>query len=146
MNQVIMADTTWSVAEPGERVLKASVAINIPQGKLSISVGAAKLAGHPRFVRLLYSPPTASIAIVPTTSEDELGYAVVTSAGRKRSNGRTIGTHHQTRSRHFCRMLIAAGYHGTWVVPLTWHRDGMLWGDMDGARQRENKTKGAKAA
>ena len=149
MKQTTMAGMQWTVAEPGHRVLAASLAVNIPQGKLSLSVGAYKLAGSPRFVRLMFSPSPASIAVVPTTDKDELGYAIVSSAGRKRANGKGIGAHHQTLSRHFCRMLQAAGYHGTLIVPLSWHPEGMLWGDLTTATTRERKmgqTKGAKAA
>lgn len=145
MNQVTMADTTWTVAEPGYHIPNPSVAINIEGAKINISVGAFGLAGNPNYVRLLFSPSPASIAIVPTTGDDELGYTVVTCTTKPGPRGRTY-SNHRTFSRPFCRMLAAAGYHGTWVVPLAWHPDGMLWGDMDGARQRENKAKGAKAA
>lgn len=146
MKQTTMANMQWSVAEPGERVRRASVAINVKAGKLTISRGASILAGSPDFVRLLFSPSPASIAIVPTNSADPLGYSINNSVEGQRPDGRTIGAHHQTLSRPFCRMLAAAGYHGTWVVPLAWHPDGMLWGDMEGARQRENKTKEKRAA
>ena len=146
MKQTTMAGMQWAVAEPGEKVRKASVAINVKAGKLTISRGASLLAGSPDFVRLLFSPSPASIAIVPTTSADPLGYSINNSTEGQRPDGRPIGAHHQTISRSFCRMMAASGYYGTWVVPLAWHPDGMLWGDMDGALQRENKTKEKKTA
>lgn len=134
------AGMTWQVAQPHARVYKPSVAINIAAGKLTISRGATNACGDPDHVRLLYSAEQASIGIMPTTAADELGYTIIRNAGTK-PNGKPVGMHHQTLSQPFCRMLAAAGHRGTIVVPLQWHPDGLLWGDLTMATQAKPRGK-----
>lgn len=137
-----IAGMEWSVAQPHTRVYKPSVAINIPAGKLSLSRGATNAMGDPDHVRLLFSADPPSIAVSPTTPADTLGYTICRGKGRRPDGERTGGEHHQTLSKPFCRMLEAAGYRGTIVVPMTWHPDGLLWGDLTMATKRKSQAKG----
>lgn len=131
-----LAGMTWQIAEPHARVYKPTIAINIPQGKITISRGAVNLANKPEHVRLAYSAKQASIAVIPTTPDDPLGYILGERGHRVAPpNGRPTGIYHQTLSQPFCRMLAAAGHKGTIVVPLQWHPDGLLWGDLTMATQ-----------
>jgi hypothetical protein len=137
-----LAGMDWQVAEPHARVYKPTMAINIQQGKITLSRGAVNLAGKPEHVRLAYSAKPPSIAVIPTSPEDALGYTI----GARRNgaqSGKPTGVHHQTLSTPFCRMLATAGYSGTIIVPMQWHPDGILWGDLTMATRRTpNKTKG----
>jgi hypothetical protein len=136
-----LAGMDWQIAEPHARVYKPTMAINIPQGKITLSQGAVNLAGKPKHVRLAFSAKPPSIAAIPTTPDDALGYTIGARQNGPR-NGKPTGVHHQTLSQPFCRLLAAAGYSGTIMVPMQWHPDGMLWGDLTMATRRTpNKTK-----
>lgn len=135
-----LAGMAWQVADPHARVYRPTISVNIPSAKITISRGAMNLGGKPAHVRLAFAASPPSIAVIPTTPDDTLGYTISEHAGMRR-NGKPVGVHHQTSSVLLCRMLAAAGYSGTVVVPLQWHPDGMLWGDMSMATQRVSRPK-----
>ena len=136
-----MAGMDWDVCDPlsGGQRAAPRITINLDHNTLSLTGGAMELAGNPSMARVLYSVEHNSIALRPTS--DMRDNAVFNISRTKLVNGAggmmTVGD--------LCARLRAKRLSGSLSVPVEWHPDGLLWGDLTMATKRPGKAKGGAA-
>lgn len=133
-----LAGMDWQVCEPspgGNNPIQAT--INIEAGKVYCSRRAWRAAGSPDAFMLMYSREHKSIGLRPCHAT-ERGSTPVTMPG---------GTTPLLCARTLTNAMRSGGRRGTWRIPLQWHPDGLLWGDLSMATQfqRKSKAKGVAA-
>lgn len=136
MRSMHKAGMDWSIIQPRKRTQKLHVSINTRHYKLTFSRGLMAVIGNPANVLLAFSPSPASIAIIPADQDDDCGYTVNYGVTRRRPGIGDRDGDDKLQSAPFCKALKAAGYNGTVNVPLHFHPDGLLWGDMSQATMR----------
>lgn len=129
------AGMTWDVCEPinGSPSLMR-VSIDFAQKRVFVPWAALEAAGHPIAVQLLYSRAERSVAIKPIDQRDPS--ALVLTLRTHRGLGRYAS------AGMLVRRLSADGYSGPLTVPVQWHPDGLLWGDLTMATRRKSQAKG----
>ena len=129
------AGMTWDLCEPisGSPSLMR-VSINMGEARIYIPAAVFDAAGGPTAVQLLYSRDERSVAIRPVDQRDPS--ALMMTRRTDKGVGRWVS------AGMLCRRLSADGYSGTLTVPVQWHPDGLLWGDLTMATKRPGKAKG----
>lgn len=133
-----LAGMEWDVCEPTRGpAARASATINIDGGRVSITSLAFEEAGQPEAFVSLYSSERQTVGFRRADPRDALAVLV----SNKESHGHGG---RQFAATVLTRRMRADGYSGSIHVPVQWHPDGLLWGDLTMAtkRQRESPTKG----
>lgn len=133
-----LAGMTWDVLAPivgrqSEMVVSISALDN---RRLYLPDAVWSALGRPGMVRLLYSKLRQSIGIVPASAGDALAMVVTC---------RTKGQGRYASCAMLVRRLTNDGYSLPLSVPVQWHPDGLLWGDLTMATKRTGKGKGGAA-
>ena len=132
-----LAGMEWEVCGPAPGALRTSrITINLGERRASLTEDAYNAAGKPDAVVLLYSAEHKTIGLRPVPASDPMSVLL------SHSKGRTTG--HQLSSGGLVRRMKSDGYTGSISVPLQWHPDGLLWGDLTMATkfQRKSQAKG----
>lgn len=128
-----IAGMTWDVCVPTHGApSRPTVLVNIKAGRLNLTKAAYEAAGCPQALLLLYSAEYRSIGLRPADPRDS-GTLLVsgsTRAGKQVSAG------------SLTRRLAADGYAGILLLPVQWHPDGLLWGDLTQATRPASGRKG----
>lgn len=137
-----LAGMEWEVCGPVPGSIRvARITVNMNKGKISITQQAYALAGKPDALMLLYSPEHKTIGLRPVESNNP--FSVIVS----RTSAGDISP--QVSAAGITRRMAADGFDGSVCVPVQWHPDGLLWGDLTMATKFHRKSpaqKGAKAA
>lgn len=137
--KTVVAGVTWDVCERGSQPPSSPrISIHTKGKRIFISGAAFEAAKKPEFVRVLYSETEQSVALMPVRGDDPSASVVSPRAGR------TTGWN--VAAAALCRRLITGGYTGTLYLPVQWHPEGILWGDLAGAKRvARSKAKGGAA-
>jgi len=131
-----LAGMSWDVCPPTHGVpSRPTVTVNIKAGRLNITQAAYEAAGRPAAIILLYSAEHKSIGLRPADPRD--GGTLMVSGSTRAGK--------QVAAGMLSRRLAADGYGGILVLPVQWHPDGLLWGDLTQATRssgRKGKAKG----
>ncbi len=129
-----LAGMEWEVCEPiSGQHSEMTISINCGQRRIYIPTEPLEAAGWPTAVQLLYSRNEQSVAIRPVDHRDPS--ALVTSQRTDAGLGRYVS------AGMLCRRLLADGYSGTLTLPVKWHPEGLLWGDLSMATKRPAKAR-----
>lgn len=129
----VLAGISWDVCEPTHgSASQPSVSINIEAGRVSITAAAYDAAGRPEAFVSLYSPDHKSVGFRRADPRDALA-VLVSNKGAAGHGGR------QFAAATLTRKMRADGYSGSIYVPVQWHPDGLLWGDLTMATKRVRK-------
>lgn len=133
-----LAGMDWEVCEPTRGPAgRASATINVDGGRVTVSELAFEQAGKPEAFVLLYSAEQRSVGFQKADPREALAM-LVTQKHAKSHGG------HQFAAAMLARRMRSDGYSGTIYVPVQWHPDGLLWGDLTMATKRARKTAKAK--
>jgi hypothetical protein len=102
---------------------RATVSLNLSSGRASMTSRAFDDAGKPVAVVSLYSSEHKTIGFRPADPRDATAVLVSNKHG-KGHGGR------QFAASMLARRMRADGYAGSIRVPVQWHPDGLLWGDL----------------
>lgn len=130
MKHETVAGMTWDVCEPTHGSSgRLSATINVDEGRVTISGAAYSAAGRPAAVLVLYSRENKSFGLKPANPRD---HSTLVVSGNTRAGK-------QVSARILTRRMAADGYTGRLAVPLQWHPEGLLWGDLTMARKAQRR-------
>ena len=133
-----MAGVDWDVCK-AMNVAESGVTIDLKRGRVSITPQAYDAAGKPAAFVSLYSAEHKSVGFRPADPRDALAVLASNRRGRAPSLAR------QFAAGMLSRRMRADGYSGSIYVPVQWHPDGLLWGDLTMATRRKRQAKGGGA-
>ena len=129
-----LAGMAWDVCGPVRGpAARASVTINLTAQRVTMSRLAFEQAGKPEAVVVLYSADQRSVGFKRSDPREALAVLVTNKHGRGHGG-------HQFASTLLARRMRSDGYSGTLYVPVQWHPDGLLWGDLTMATKRAGKS------
>lgn len=134
-----LAGVEWDVCERNTHHYssKSLISINFRSGYINVSGPAWESAGSPDMFVVLYSRLNRSIALRPATPTDRDGLVAASAGG--------TGTSRRVKCRSLCNRLVADGYQDNQLkrIPIQWHPDGLLWGDLTmGVKVKSRAAKG----
>jgi len=135
-----IAGMDWEVCGPAPGQPRTSrITVNLTRGRVSITSEALRLAGNPEALVPLYSPEHKTIGLRPVQPTNP--NALLVSRTSSQDSSRHIA------AAGIARRLVADGYKGSISMPVQWHPDGLLWGDLTMATQftRRMRPKGGAA-
>jgi len=130
-----LAGIDWEVAERAySSTSNPAITVNLKTKKVCVTRKAYELAGSPVAVVMLYSRKHKSVGIRPSPYDNKASLCIV-----------DCGAHGcRISAASLANAMIADGYNGSLVVPVRWHQDGLLWGDLTMATKRQRKAAKAK--
>lgn len=128
MKHETLAGMTWDVCGPANDWMVATV--DLDRGRVSITGAAHAAAGRPSAVLVLYSAQNKCFGLKPASPRDHSTLVI---------SGPTVRAGKRIAARMLARRMMDDGYSGKLSVPLQWHPDGLLWGDLTMARRTQNK-------
>lgn len=133
-----LAGMAWDVCEPinGGPRISPRISIHSDDKRIYITLAAWELSGGPAAYQVLYSSDERSVGLRPIDPREPSSLAVTQ---RRDKGGRQIS------AAGLINRLARDGYAMPMSVPVQWHPDGLLWGDLTMATKRTGKAKGGAA-
>jgi hypothetical protein len=132
-----LAGMDWEVCERlVGPTIRSTATIELKHGRICLTALAFEAAKKPEAFVVLYSRDNKSIGFKPAALRDDL--AMMVSRDKRYRGG------HRLSSSVLARQLREDGYTGVLHVPVQWHPDGLLWGDLTMATKRQRKAAKAK--
>lgn len=118
---------------------EATATIDLAEHRVSFNYRAYMAAGGPEALVPIYSAKMKSIGFRVADTRDALAVMVVMRKRDPRGGFRVSAA-------MLVRRMRADGYSGSLSIPLQWHPDGLLWGDLTMATKRQRKVAGKRGA
>lgn len=133
-----LAGMEWDVCgRTHGRPDEPTATIDLAEHRVSFNYRAYQAAGGPDALVPIYSAKMKSIGFRVADTRDALAVMVVMRKKDPRGGFRVSAA-------MLVRRMRADGYSGSLSIPLTWHPDGLLWGDLTMATKRQRKSTAGK--